>query len=159
MPMPHDPTGSDLKSTNGPAAFCELAGRMQLIELAQPEATRPNNVSVSSDQESQTITVSMSLPISTTINNLGRPEDIAQPYMPAPFVTGTGTLKGDTYPETALELATLIEGFELAQPEADRPDRMQINKAGGIATITYTTPAVITFDAAGRTVLTAADYA
>lgn len=132
---------------------------MQLVELAQPEATRPNNVSISSDQEAQTCTVTMQLPILTSVNVAGRPEDAAVLYMVAPFVPGTSTIKSDTYPEAALELATFIEAFELIQPEADRPDRMQISKAGGIASISFTTPTIVTFDTAGRTVSQVSDYA
>jgi hypothetical protein len=159
MPLPFDPTGSDLKSVTGPAAFVELCARMQAVELAQPEATRPNNVSISSDLETNTTTVSLQLPISTALNVAGRPEDTATAYMVAPFVPGTSTLKSDTYPEAALELATFIEFFELAQPEATRPDRMQISRSGGIAAITFTTPMAVSFDANGRTVLQASDYA
>jgi hypothetical protein len=159
MPLPIDTTGSDLKSTHGPSAFVELASRMQLVELAQPEASRPNNVQISSDQEAQTITVSMALPVSASINVAGRPEFTATAYMTAPFVPGTGTLKSDTYPEAALELGMLINAYELSLPEADRPDRLQTSLVDGVATFTFTTPATVTIDTTGRTVLQANDYA
>jgi hypothetical protein len=159
MPLPFVPTGSDLSATHGTAAFFELVGKLQLLELAQPEATRPNNVSLSADQETQTQTLTVSLPIVTTVNAAGRPEDAASPYMIAPFVPGTGTLKSDTYPEAILELATIIEAYELSLPEATRPDRIQISKSGGIATISCSAPIVVSFGVGGNTVLAPADYA
>jgi hypothetical protein len=159
MPLPFDPTGSDLKSVHGPAAFVELCGRMQAIELSQPEATRPNNVSISSDLEANTTTVTLTLPITTALNVAGRPEDVATAYMVAPFVPGTSDLVSDTYPEAALELAFILNAYEAAQPEAERPDRIQISRAEGSAAITFTTPVVVTFDLTGRVVLQATDYA
>jgi hypothetical protein len=159
MPLPIDTTGSDLKSIHGPSALVELASRMQLVELSQPEATRPNNVQISSDQEAQTITVSMTLPVTASINAAGRPEFNADPYMVAPFVAGTGTLKSDNYPDAALELGMFLSSYELSLPAENRPDRIQFSLIDGTATITFSTPATVTLDTAGRTVLQANDYA
>jgi hypothetical protein len=159
MPLPFVPTGSDLTATHGTSALFELVGKLQLLELAQPEATRPNNVSLSADQETQTQTLTVSLPITTAINAVGRPEDTATPYMVAPFNPGTGTLKSDTYPEAILELATVVEAYELSIPEATRPNRIEISRSNGIATISCTAPIVVSFGAGGNTVLAPADYA
>jgi hypothetical protein len=159
MPLAFVPTGSDLSATHASAALFELVGKLQLLELAVPEATRPNNASLSADQEAQTQTLSVSLPITTAVNAAGRPEDTATAYLVAPFVPGTGTLKSDTYPEAVLELATIIELYELGLPADTRPDRIQISRANGVAQIDFTAPITVTFGAGGTTILTAADYA
>jgi hypothetical protein len=158
MPLPFIPTGSDLASTHGTAALFELVGKLQLAELAQPEATRPNNVSLAADQEEQTQTLTVSLPVTVSVNAAGRPEVTASPYMVAPFNPGTGTLKSDTMPEAVLELASLVEAYEQTIPEETRPDRIQLSIANGVATISCTAPTVVSFAANGSTVLSPADY-
>jgi hypothetical protein len=159
MPLPFVNTGSDLTATHASAALFQLVGLLQLEELAQPEATRPNNVSLSADQEAQTQTLTVSLPITTSINVAGRPEDTAVAYIVSPFDPGTGTLKSDSKTEAILELATIIDSYESSLPEETRPDRIQISKANGIAQIEFTAPITVSFGAGGATVLTVADYA
>lgn len=159
MPLPFIPTGSDLTATHASSALFQLVGLLQLEELAQPEATRPNNVSLTADQEAQTQTLTVSLPISTAINAAGRPEDTATAYIVSPFVPGTGTLKSDTKPEAILELATIIDSYEQSLPVEARPDRIQITKGNGVAQIDFTVPTVVSFGAGGATILSPADYA
>jgi hypothetical protein len=60
------PGGGDLKSTNVIAAFVELAQLMAAAEKAvTPVEDQPNNVQISTDFETQAITVSCNMPFTT----------------------------------------------------------------------------------------------
>lgn len=64
--------GGDLESTNLVAAFVEMSQMLSASEKAvQPVDDQPNNVEVTVDFESGTLTVSASLPFSTTTDASG----------------------------------------------------------------------------------------
>ncbi len=80
MPAPFD--GDDLKSTHKAAAALETAISLQSSELAVPEETRPNNVTITFDTEAATATVTMTLPIGFTTDAAGRVVVEAIDYIP-----------------------------------------------------------------------------
>lgn len=59
----------------------ETALALQLRELAQPEATRPNNVTVAIDTEAKQVSLSVTMPVEVIVNNVGQIEIIAMPYV------------------------------------------------------------------------------
>jgi hypothetical protein len=64
--------GSELNATNLVSAFWELASKLSAAELALPEATRPNNLTISSDFDGGTATISASIPIVVTFDTTGK---------------------------------------------------------------------------------------
>jgi hypothetical protein len=66
---PFVPGTSDLKSDSLPEALLEIAYKVESAELAIPEATRPNNLSISISEGIASIT--MSAPIGFTLNTAG----------------------------------------------------------------------------------------
>jgi len=58
--------GGDLKSTNEPAAFFEMAQILHAAEQAVPAETRPNNITITVDFEAATASVAATLPIAAT---------------------------------------------------------------------------------------------
>ncbi|WP_414529117.1 hypothetical protein [Nodularia chucula] len=60
-----------IKSNNKPAGLLEVALLLQKDELALPEDTRPDNVSVSFDTDAQTATISATIPITFELNPQG----------------------------------------------------------------------------------------
>jgi hypothetical protein len=158
MAFVFDPTGSDLKSTTGVAALVEVAQRLQLAELAVPEANRPNNVQVSYDLEGLTTTVAVTLPVEVELSGAGVPTVIASNYLNTAFVPGTSDLNSTNLPAATLEMAYLLESAELAVPEATRPNNITIAIADGIATIGFTGPVTYTVGNDGKPVITTFDY-
>lgn len=80
MPAPF--TNTDLKSTNKPAALLEMAFSLQSSELAVPVDTRPNNVAITLDAETQVVTVTATLPFTYTLDSTGKPVITATDYIP-----------------------------------------------------------------------------
>lgn len=66
---PFVPGASDLKSDTLPEALLEIAYRVELAELAKPEATRPNNLSISISDGIASI--NMTAPITFALNAQG----------------------------------------------------------------------------------------
>ncbi|MDB9374307.1 hypothetical protein [Nodularia sphaerocarpa] len=60
-----------IKSTNKPAGLLEISLLLQQDELALPEDTRPDNISVSFDTDAGIATVSASLPITFALSAQG----------------------------------------------------------------------------------------
>ena len=54
---------------------------LQLQELAQPAATRPNNVSVAVDTEAQQVSLTVTMPVAVVIGATGQIEITASPYI------------------------------------------------------------------------------
>jgi hypothetical protein len=71
----------NISSTHKAAALLEIAASLQESELAVPEASRPNNVSVTLDLEGQTASITATLPVSFALTN-GKIETTATDYIP-----------------------------------------------------------------------------
>jgi hypothetical protein len=74
--------GTDIKSTNKVAGLLEIAQLLQAAELAVPEETRPNNVSISIDLETGTASVTATLPVSAVVSSTGTIVVAATDYIP-----------------------------------------------------------------------------
>lgn len=60
-------TGGDLTSTDRPSALVEVAQKLASAEKAvTPVDDQPNNVTITFEQETQSITISASLPVTTS---------------------------------------------------------------------------------------------
>ncbi|MEH2337097.1 hypothetical protein [Nostoc sp.] len=60
----------------------EIAGHIQLGELAVPAETRPNNIQVTSDYENQLISVAFSCPMTLAVNSAGAIVAAPTTYLP-----------------------------------------------------------------------------
>lgn len=81
MASPLNP-GTDIKSTNMPAALLELSHLLQDKELVVPEETRPNNVTIAYDAEDLSATITLTLPITFALDSNGKPVATATDYIP-----------------------------------------------------------------------------
>ncbi|NET03081.1 MAG: hypothetical protein F6K61_21550 [Sphaerospermopsis sp. SIO1G1] len=63
------------------AQVFEVVQNMQLLELAIPEDTRPNQVTIDPDTEAQTVTMTVTVPITNTIGAGGKMETSAGEYL------------------------------------------------------------------------------
>jgi hypothetical protein len=73
--------GTDIKSTNKPAALLELSFLLQADELAIPEDTRPNNVTITYDAETSVATIAATLPCTFALDANGKPILTATEYL------------------------------------------------------------------------------
>lgn len=162
MPAPFVPTGSDLKSTNQPAALLELGFLLQADELALANTTTPpNNVTITIDSEAQTATLAATLPFDYAFDTSGKPVISATNYLSAggAFVPGTSDLDSTTKPAALLEM-----GLKLAATEAAVPTTPPNNVAFSAdfetktATLAATLPITIAVDGTGKAVVTGVDY-
>lgn len=80
--MPSPLVSGAIKSTNKPAALLELAHLLQADEVAVPEATRPNNLTIAYDAEAGTATITATLPITFALDTNGKPVATATDYIP-----------------------------------------------------------------------------
>lgn len=80
MPAPLAP-GTDINSNNQPAGLLEVAMLLQASELAIPEETRPNNVSVTFDSDAQTATIAATLPVTFALDANGQAVVTATDYI------------------------------------------------------------------------------
>lgn len=64
--------GSELNATNIVGALWELSNKLSAAELALPETTRPNNITISSNFEDGTATVSAAIPCVVTFDSTGK---------------------------------------------------------------------------------------
>ena len=60
----------------------EIANRVQLAELSQPEENRPNNIQVNLDTENGTLSLTFSAPATFSINSSGQLVATPTPYLP-----------------------------------------------------------------------------
>lgn len=79
-PAPFVPGTSDLKSDTLQEALVEIATMLKQSELAVPSETRPDNVQVTTDAD--TISISASLPMQVTLNTLGQSVIAVTDYIP-----------------------------------------------------------------------------
>lgn len=73
----------DIKSTTLEAGALEVAQKLQAAEqsmVVAEGATRPDNVSISFSTDSNTVSVSFTLPITTVIDGTGKLEISVVPY-------------------------------------------------------------------------------
>ena len=80
MPAPF--AQSDLSSTHQAAALLELATQLQSSELAVPEETRPNNVTITVDADAGTASIAATLPITLSLDSSGQMVVTATDYIP-----------------------------------------------------------------------------
>lgn len=74
--------GGDVTSDSRMEAVVQIASILSATEkLVQPAEDQPNNVQVESSSENGTITITASLPITTTIGSTGEVEIIAIDYL------------------------------------------------------------------------------
>lgn len=59
----------------------ETAQALQAAELAEPAATRPNNVSIGIDTEASQISITATLPVTLQRNAYGHMEILVAPYI------------------------------------------------------------------------------
>ncbi|MEH2312347.1 MAG: hypothetical protein V7K35_13330 [Nostoc sp.] len=60
----------------------EIALHMQVSELAQPSATRPNNIQTNVDTENQTASITFSSPATFAVSGAGALVASPTPYLP-----------------------------------------------------------------------------
>lgn len=80
--MPAPLTLSSLKGEHCPAVLLEVAVLTQRFELNVPEETRPNNVAITFDAETQTATITATLPIFYNLDDGGNVVVSAIDYLP-----------------------------------------------------------------------------
>ncbi|MEM7554082.1 MAG: hypothetical protein AAF378_08275 [Cyanobacteria bacterium P01_A01_bin.84] len=73
---------TDLSSTNQPAALLELATQLQASELAVPEETRPNNLTIAIDAEEGTASITATIPVTFALDSSGQLVVTATDYIP-----------------------------------------------------------------------------
>ncbi|NJM57989.1 MAG: hypothetical protein HC857_11900 [Synechococcales cyanobacterium RU_4_20] len=79
-PAAFTPGTSDLVSDTLQEALVEIATLLKTSELAVPEATRPNNVQITSDAD--TVSITASLPMIVTLDTSGRTVTAVTDYIP-----------------------------------------------------------------------------
>ncbi len=168
---------SDLTSTNLITALVEMALLVQIEErvaLANASAiegaalTVPNNVQISFDFESDTVSVNMpSLPV-TSVFNAGKLETTVTDYLtplstPAPavdgaFDAGDSVLTSTTKVAALFEIAELIQADEANDAEGDNNVTMTLDRDNGIASISATFNGTSRVNASGFPEFEASNY-
>lgn len=80
--MPAPLVNTSIKSDHLSAALAEISFRLQAAELAVPEETRPNNISVTIDAEAGTAAITATLPVTISLNADGEAVVVATDYIP-----------------------------------------------------------------------------
>jgi len=80
MPSPLNP-GTDIKSVTMPAAIVELSHKLQAKELAIPEDTRPDNITIAYDGDAETVTINGTFPIKYHLDEDGKPVATVTDYI------------------------------------------------------------------------------
>lgn len=157
-----NPGSGDLSSTNLPAAFVEIAARLQLAETAIA-TNPPDNLTLTSDIDGQSFGINASLPISATVDTSGQPIMAATDYLTplggSSTIDTTGSdLKSTNLVSALLEIAQLLHSAE-KQAVEPQPDNIQVsyNLENQTADINATIPQSISL-VSGKVTVTATDY-
>lgn len=161
-----NPGGGDLKSTNLPGAFFEMARNLDEAErnrnnanpglLAQRKITTTINFG-------ELISVAAEIPIVPQIRSDGSSGSVAQDYLGPlfnAFTPGTGDLKSSNLIAAFVEISEMLAAAEKAIPLDSQPNNIQIifDRESGVSTITANLPFSTITDAAGRVTIAAIDY-
>ena len=167
MPSNFSPTGSDLRSTNLPAALFEIARLLDAAENerngANPGIAPKQNITTAIDFGTRTIAINASLPVQFAKGAAGVTMVEAVNYLGTPY--GAFAPGGDTVaitiPGAFLEIAQMVSSAEKdVQPAEDQPNNVQvsIDMEAGTATVTATLPCDTDASLTGEVIISAVDY-
>ncbi len=123
---------SVFKATQLVPAFVEGVRLLNTAEntrnAANPALTPKQNVSMTASFDGNVYSISATLPVDTALTTTGQYALTARNYLGTygDFVPGTSELESTNLAGAVLELAQKVQAAELQQPEADRPNNIQL---------------------------------
>ncbi|NEO34266.1 MAG: hypothetical protein F6K36_28460 [Symploca sp. SIO3C6] len=157
--------GGDMSALTLPAAFAEAAHMLFAAETEIAADNRPGFISVTSDLSAATITVSATLPVTTTLNANGQVVVTASDYLQplgatSEFDAGGGELSSIHKTAALFEIAQKVHAAEQALPADTQPNNLTvaIDLEASTAQIDASFPITSAIGANSTIVLTVVDY-
>lgn len=157
-------TAGTMAATTLPAALAEIAARVEAAEAAITTNT-PNNVQLIADLDNQLLSITASLPITSTLSS-GSIQISATDYIntaggTSTFAGGGGDAAATHLAAAFLEIAQLVQEAEAASSAIPQPNNVQvsIDLDNNLASINAALPSSLAVNSSnGKLEVTATDY-